>query len=172
MTHGATNAGPAEPDLAAAADALAAGAAAIARATDHAAGLGDADAHQCFLYDLAHAASAMQICGSLLDWGAKGDAEAQLACGFIADALGEFNTRLFAREAEWGLEPGALDATRGFVAAYRNPSYVATLADVAAPSHLDEDLSWWPRHSAASARTKSLPLPNTSTAATPTFPKS
>ncbi|WP_419922447.1 acyl-CoA dehydrogenase family protein [Candidatus Poriferisodalis sp.] len=139
MTHGATNAGPAEPDLATAADAMATGAAAIARATDHAAGLGDADAHQCFLYDLAHAASAMQICGSLLDWGAKGDAEAQLACGFIADALGEFNTRLFAREAEWGLEPGALDATRGFVAAYRNPSYVATLADVAAPSHLDED---------------------------------
>ena len=97
------------------------------------------DDHQCFLYDLAHTASALRICDSLLDWGALGDAEARLACGFIADALGEFHARLFAREAQWGLEPGALDAARDFVAAYRDPAYLATLAGLDAPSHLDED---------------------------------
>ncbi|WP_420624654.1 acyl-CoA dehydrogenase family protein [Candidatus Poriferisodalis sp.] len=136
-TDAGTNAGSAKPDLKAAADALTAGVGAVSRATEHAVGLGDD--HQCFLYDLAHTASAMRICESLLDWGALGDAEARLACGFIADALGEFHARLFAREDQWGLEPGALDATRDFVAAYRNPAYVATMAGLDAPSHLDED---------------------------------
>ncbi|MCY3609097.1 MAG: acyl-CoA/acyl-ACP dehydrogenase [Acidimicrobiaceae bacterium] len=126
-----------EPDIQAAADALAVGNAALSRACSHAVGMGDD--HQCFLYDLAHTASALRICDSLVAWGALGDAEARLACGFIADALGEFHARLFAREAQWGLAPGALDDARDFVAAYRDPAYVATLAGLDAPSHLDDD---------------------------------
>ncbi|WP_419843053.1 acyl-CoA dehydrogenase family protein [Candidatus Poriferisodalis sp.] len=121
----------------AAAQALAVGAAAAARAGAHAVGLGDE--HQCFLYDLAHTASAMKICEPLLDWGSRGEAEAGLACGFIADVLGEFQARLFARESQWGLEAGVLDGVRDFVAAYRDPAFVAALAGVEAPSHLDED---------------------------------
>ena len=46
--------------LQAAADALAIGISVIDRATAFAAGLPDADDHQSFLYDLAHAASAVR----------------------------------------------------------------------------------------------------------------
>ncbi len=123
--------------MTAAANALAVGNAAVDVAAQHAVGL--SDDHQCFLYDLAHTASAMRIGDSLLGWGALGHTEARLACGFIADVLGEFHSRLFAREAQWGLTPGVLDGTRDFVATYRDPAYVAALGNLDAPTHLDED---------------------------------
>ena len=47
--------------------------------------------------------------------------------------------KLFGRETEWGVEPGALDGTREFVATYRAPAFVASLADTPGPRHLDSD---------------------------------
>ena len=49
----------------------------------------------------------------MLDYGAKGEAEADVACAFIADAVAELAARLYGREAEWGVEPGALDRRQG-----------------------------------------------------------
>ncbi|HCB37051.1 MAG TPA: acyl-CoA dehydrogenase [Acidimicrobiaceae bacterium] len=101
--------------------------------------LDDADAHQCFLYDLAHTASALEIARALVDYGRAGPTEARLACAFLADALGEFAARLFGREAAWGAERDALDACHDFVAVCRHPDFVAGLADLDAPRHLDDD---------------------------------
>ncbi len=127
------------PDLQGASDALAIGISIIDRATARIAGLADADEHQSLLYDLAHAASAVEISRSLIDYGAKGDAEGRLACAFIADALHELNARLFGRETAWGVESGELDAAREFIATYRDPEFVASLATLSAPSHLADD---------------------------------
>ena len=36
----------------------------------------------------------------------------QITCAFVADAVGELASRLFGREATWGVEAGALDGAR------------------------------------------------------------
>ena len=127
------------PDLQAASDALALGISVIDRATATIAALPDADDHQSLLYDLAHAASAVEISRSLIDYGAKGDDEGKVACAFIADALHDLNAKLFGREQAWGVDTGELDPARGFIATYRDPAFVASLARLQAPSHLAED---------------------------------
>ena len=97
------------------------------------------DEHQVLAYDLAHAAAAVEASRTMLDYGAKGDVEAALACAFIADALAELATKLFGREADWGAAATALDETRDFVATYRAPAFVASLAEQPGPRHLDGD---------------------------------
>ena len=97
------------------------------------------DEHQVLAYDLAHAAAAVEASRTMLDYGAKGDVEAALACAFIADALAELATKLFGREADWGATAMALDETRDFVATYRAPAFVASLAEQPGPRHLDGD---------------------------------
>ena len=127
------------PDLQAAADALAIGVSIIDRAVSHAAALPDADEHQSLLYDLAHAASAIEISRSLLDYGAKGENEGKLACAFIADVLADLHSKLFGRETAWGAKNGELDPAREFIRLFRDPQFVAQLALLEAPRHLDED---------------------------------
>ena len=127
------------PDLQAASDALALAVSVIDRATVKIAGMPDADDHQSLLYDLAHAASAVEISRSLIDYGNKGDNEGKLACAFIADALHDLNAKLFGREAAWGVEIDELAPARDFIAAYRDPAFVASLATLSAPSHLADD---------------------------------
>ena len=127
------------PDLPAASDALTLGISVIDRATARIARLPDADDHQSLLYDLAHAASAVEISRSLIDYGAKGDIEGRLACAFIADALHDLNAKLFGREAAWGVGIGELDPARDFISTYRDPIFVASLATLRAPSHLTDD---------------------------------
>ena len=123
------------PDLHAAADALAIGISIIDRAAAHAASLPDVDEHQNLLYDLAHAASAIEISRSLLDYGAKGESEGKIACAFIADALADLHSKLFGRESAWGVEQGEIDAARDFISQFRAPEFVAELATVDAPLH-------------------------------------
>ena len=80
---------------------------------------GGPDADQVLAYDLAHAAAAVETARSLLDYGSAGDLEAAITCAFVADAVGELASRLFGREATWGVEAGALDGARAFCATYR-----------------------------------------------------
>ncbi|MFT7647998.1 MAG: (2S)-methylsuccinyl-CoA dehydrogenase [Candidatus Poriferisodalaceae bacterium] len=127
------------PDMQLAADALRIASDIISSATTSAASLPQPDDHQVFLYDLAHAASAVEISRSLMDYGTKGDVEGRLACAFIADALGDLNGKLFGREEMWGTTQGVLNAAREFITTYTDPEYVATLATVKAPNHLDEE---------------------------------
>ncbi len=146
----ATQTTPADRTFANAADALAQAAAALAcgqavvdGAIERAQQTNPANeaADQCFLYDLAHAASATQIGASMLIYGEAGEIEARLACAFIADALASLAAVTFGREATWGTEPDALDACRAFVATFTAPEFVATLADVDPPRHLDDNFT-------------------------------
>jgi (2S)-methylsuccinyl-CoA dehydrogenase len=97
------------------------------------------DAEQVLAYDLAHAAAAVEAGRTMLDYGAKGDTEAALTCAFIADAVAELATRIFGREDQWGVKADVLDDTREFVATYRAPTFVASLAEQSGPRHLDGD---------------------------------
>ena len=96
------------------------------------------DRDQVLAYDVAHAASAMAAARVMLGYATRGDAEARLACAFIADAIHELATRVLGREDLWGVGHGALDATREFVSAHRSPRFVAALATVEGPRHLDD----------------------------------
>ncbi len=126
------------PDLAAAAAAIDGAHAVVVTATAHLASTGTVDDDQVLAYDLAHAASAVETGRAMLAYGAKGDVEAALTCAFIADAVAELAAKLFGREAVWGIDVTALDDTRAFVAAFRDPQFLASI-DGAGPRHLDDD---------------------------------
>ena len=70
---------------------------------------------------------------------AKGDEEGAVTCAYIADGVADLTGKLYGREAAWGVEPGALDTTREFVAAHRDPAFLASLAEAPGPLHLDEE---------------------------------
>ncbi len=102
------------------------------------------DEHQVLAYDLAHAASAVAGCRVMLDYGARGDYEATLATGFIADAIWDLGTRVATRADEWGSEPAALAPAYEFVSAHRAPAYLEALAEQlptrgTGPTHLPEE---------------------------------
>lgn len=105
----------------------------------HIAANGGPDVNQVVAYDIAHAASAVETGRAMLVYGTKGELEAKIACAFIADAVGELIPKLFGREADWNVAPGVLDGTREFVATFRAPEFLASLADTPGPRHLDSD---------------------------------
>jgi (2S)-methylsuccinyl-CoA dehydrogenase len=98
----------------------------------------DADM-QVIEYDLAHAAAAMQAATYMAGYGRRGADEARLCAGFAADALHDLTTKIFGREQLWGVEFGALDAVHEFVATYRDPRFVAGLANIEGDRGLDDD---------------------------------
>jgi (2S)-methylsuccinyl-CoA dehydrogenase len=103
------------------------------------------DEHQVVAYDLAHAASAVEACRVMLEYGRHGEAESRLARAFVADAVWDVGTRVLARESVWGVEAGDLADALPFVEAHRSPSFLMEVADGLAqhgtgPSHLDDDL--------------------------------
>ncbi|MBV29313.1 MAG: acyl-CoA dehydrogenase, partial [Actinobacteria bacterium] len=127
------------PDMQAASDALALGIDVINKAVGRAASLPDIDDHQSLLYDIAHAASAIDISRSLLDYGSKGINEGRLACAFIADTIADLNTKLFGRESSWGVDVNSLQNAHTFISTYRSPEFVSELATLQAPNHLDQE---------------------------------
>ena len=103
------------------------------------------DRHQVLAYDIAHAASAIEACSAMLQYGEHGEYEAMLACGFVADALAEIATRSFGREELWGSAPDALAPARPFIETYRAPDYLERIAqrlghEGTGPDHLSEEL--------------------------------
>ncbi len=134
------DAGPAAPDLAAAGDAVTLADQALASAWARLAELGGADQQQVFAYDLAHAAAAITIARGMLDYGARGDTEARLACAFVADAVQGLITKLVGREQLWGVDLATLGATHDFVASYFSPAFVGALAKTPGARHLDGDM--------------------------------
>jgi (2S)-methylsuccinyl-CoA dehydrogenase len=127
------------PDLTAAADAVEIARGVVDRGVRALAAAGGPDAAQVLAYDVAHAASANATAAALLEYGAHGDVEASITCAFVAEAIADLAARLFGREDQWGVEPGALDRTRELVAAWREPSVLAALATETGPRHLDGD---------------------------------
>ena len=128
-----------EPALQEAAAALDAATTVVRSATKTLAETGSVDADQVLAYDLAHAAAAVETARSMLDYGAKGELESALTCVFIADVVAELAARTWGRESAWNIEPGTLDDTRDFVAHWRDPERLASLAGQDGPRHLDQE---------------------------------
>lgn len=101
---------------------------------------GGPDANQVVAYDIAHAASAAATARVLLDYGAKGDAEAAITCAFAADTVHDLIGRVAGRESLWDVSPDVFDAARPALAAYRDPAFLASLATTEGPRHLDADM--------------------------------
>jgi (2S)-methylsuccinyl-CoA dehydrogenase len=127
-------------DLSAAADAVAIADGVIGAAVRHLNATGGPDANQVFAYDLAHAASAAATARALLDYGAKGEVEARIACAFAADMIHDLVSRLVGREALWGVQAADLAPAAEVVNAYRDPDFVAALAETPGARHLDADM--------------------------------
>jgi (2S)-methylsuccinyl-CoA dehydrogenase len=127
-------------DLSAAADAVGVADDVIAAAVRQLNATGGPDANQVFAYDLAHAASAAATARALLDYGAKGDTEGRIACAFAADMVHDLATRIIGREALWGVQATDLSAAADVVTAYRDPEFLASLAETPGARHLDADM--------------------------------
>jgi (2S)-methylsuccinyl-CoA dehydrogenase len=102
------------------------------------------DAHQVMAYDLAHAASAVSACRTMLAYGAHGDDESILARAYLANSIADLAGRLWGRESEWGVRPGALEPATAFVRAHRSSMFLEQAAAVVervgtGPTHLSPD---------------------------------
>jgi len=102
---------------------------------------GGVDANESLAYDLAHAASALATARSCLSYAAKGDVEARLVAAFLAIVLSDLATRALGREESWGVETNWFAPFQSFVATYRDPSFLSTIAESPGPRHLDEDFA-------------------------------
>ncbi|HWL41709.1 MAG TPA: acyl-CoA dehydrogenase family protein [Ilumatobacter sp.] len=131
---------PILPDLAAAAEAVKLAQEAIDTGWTRLFELGGPDAEQVFAYELAHAAAAVTIARGMLDYGARGDTEARLACAFVADAFQDLVAKLIGRKALWGVDPAMLAPAHDFVTRYYSPDFVASLAKSPGPRHLGGDM--------------------------------
>ncbi len=127
------------PDLQQANAAIDAADSVVRAAVKRLAETGSVDADQVLAYDLAHAAAAVETARAMIDYGSKGDLEAQLTCVFVADVVADLGGRLWGREAVWGTSPDALAATSEFVSQWRDPETLADLAFQDGPRHLDDD---------------------------------
>jgi (2S)-methylsuccinyl-CoA dehydrogenase len=96
-------------------------------------------ANQAMVYDLAHAAAAVDIAESFLEYGGRGEAEERLACAFAAEAVHDLTTRLLGREAEWGVDEHALSDTMPFLRDGRDPRFLSGLAEEPGARHLPAD---------------------------------
>ncbi|MGA2123116.1 MAG: acyl-CoA dehydrogenase family protein [Acidimicrobiales bacterium] len=102
---------------------------------------GGVDANQTLAYDLAHAASALAVANSALDYGARGVSEANLAAAFVSSTLRELGARVLGREALWGVGSDWFEPLRIFVETYGTASFLAPLAEVEGQSYVESDLA-------------------------------
>lgn len=102
---------------------------------------GGVDAQQALAYDIAHAASAIATAKSCLAYAAKGVEESQLVAAFLGIALSDLASRVLGREALWGVSAEWFAPFASFVATYRDPTFLASLAEVEGPRHLGEEFT-------------------------------
>jgi (2S)-methylsuccinyl-CoA dehydrogenase len=131
---------PADPDLSAAAEVVGLVDQVVSAAVRQLEARGGPDAMQVVAYDLAHTAAGAATARALLDYGAKGDVEARIACAFTADMVHDALGRLTGREELWGVDAAPLHAATPFLTRYRDPSFLAALAEEPGPRHLDDDM--------------------------------
>jgi (2S)-methylsuccinyl-CoA dehydrogenase len=134
-----TSASLPSPDLDAAADAVAVAKSVVDSGVAALAAAGRPDQAQLLAYDLAHAAAAVRTAEAVLGYGALGDTEARIACAFAADALADLAARVVGREALWGIAPDWMAPAASFVSTFRQPEFLASLAETEGPRHLDPD---------------------------------
>jgi (2S)-methylsuccinyl-CoA dehydrogenase len=130
----------ARPDLAAASELVAAADGVIAGGVAALRDAGGPDVNQVLAYDLAHAAAAVATARVLLDYGAKGDLEAAITCAFAADVVHDLVGRVIGREQLWNADRQVFEALVPALATYRDPEFLAGLAETPGPRHLDDDM--------------------------------
>lgn len=129
----------ATPDLARAAEVIALTNGVVGKGVRQLALTGGPDVRQQLAYDIAHSASAVEMARSMLDYGAKGNAEGLLTCAFVADMLHDVMSRLVGREQQWGLAANSLGEAHDFLVKFRDPQFVASLATIQGPRHLENE---------------------------------
>jgi len=127
------------PDLLAAADATAVAKEVVDSGIAALRTAGGPDQAQVLAYDVSHAAAAVRTAESVLTYGSHGDTEARIACAFVADALADLAARIVGRSAEWGVGADWMARAEAFVATYRHPAFLVTLAETQGERHLDPD---------------------------------
>jgi (2S)-methylsuccinyl-CoA dehydrogenase len=100
---------------------------------------GGVDAHQSLAYDVSHATSALATARASLAYAAKGEVESKLVAAFLAIALSDLATRVLGREDLWAVADDWYQPFAAFVTTYRDPAFVAGLADSPGPRHLGSD---------------------------------
>jgi (2S)-methylsuccinyl-CoA dehydrogenase len=100
---------------------------------------GGPEAQQVLAYDVAHAAAGVAIARSMLDYGARGAVEAVLTCAFVADVAHDLITKIAGRESVWGIEVAPLRDAHPFMTTFRQPAFLASLAEHPGPRHLSSD---------------------------------
>ncbi|TMR99862.1 acyl-CoA dehydrogenase family protein [Nonomuraea basaltis] len=101
---------------------------------------------QAVAYDLASMSSAVAAAAELLDYGARGQEEADLALLHAADVAADLAGRMTGRESQWGVDGSALDGVAAHVAAGRDPVFQERVAErvmatrEAGPRHLPDEL--------------------------------
>ena len=128
-----------DPDLVAAAAAVAVAGSVIDSGIAALAAAGGPDEAEVLAYDIAHAAAAVRAAEASLSYGSHGDVEARIACAFAADAIADLATRTIGRSAEWGVAPDWMAPAEGFVSTFRDPAFLSSLADEPGDRHLDAD---------------------------------
>ncbi len=126
-------------DLRAASDALSLARSVVDSGTRALVEAGGPDAAEVLAYDVAHAAAAVRTAESFLAYGSHGETEARIACTFAADTVADLATRLVGRAAHWDVASGWMAPAEAFVATFRDPTFLASLADRPGDRHLDAD---------------------------------
>ncbi len=127
------------PDLDAAADAVALSQTVVERGIAALIAAGGPDTAQVLAYDLAHAAAGVRTAEALLAYGSHGDTEARMACAFAADAVADLASRTVGRTSQWGVATDWMAPAEEFVATFRDPAFLAPMADQQGDRHLDAD---------------------------------
>jgi (2S)-methylsuccinyl-CoA dehydrogenase len=126
-------------DLGAASEAVARSDEAVKAAARTLASVGGVDANQVVAYDLAHAAAATAVARAVLDYGARGDVEARIACAFVADVVADLVAKIAGREPLWGTDASVFSPVEEFVRAHRRPATLAVLCGEQGSRHLTEE---------------------------------
>ena len=96
---------------------------------------------QVTLYGLSHAAAAVSMMNTAIDYAKHGPTEERLALVFIGRVIADLAGTLWSQHERWGVAADALDGTRAFVAAATDGDFVALAADEPGSSHLRDDLT-------------------------------
>jgi (2S)-methylsuccinyl-CoA dehydrogenase len=127
------------PDLAAATEAVSVAQAVVSAGIAALAAAGGPDEAQVLAYDVAHAAAAVRTAEAVLSYGTEGATEARIACAFVADAVADLAGRIIGRSREWQVAVDWMGPVEDFVATFRAPAFLASLAEQQGERHLDAD---------------------------------
>ena len=95
---------------------------------------------QVFLYELAHARSALSIAQGFSEFAEKGDNEKLFVELFCADTFKSLSDMCFGRETLWEISIDDIQLLNRYVATYGSPMQYSSAANLPVKNHLNEEL--------------------------------